>query len=67
MADAFDAITSDRPYRDARSHAVAVEEIMANRGTQFDPEVVAALLRVLAYEPPQEAAKEGEAAASATG
>ncbi len=67
VADAFDAITSDRPYRDARSHAVAVEEIMANRGTQFDPEVVAALLRVLAYEPPQEAAKEGESPASPTG
>ncbi len=58
VADAFDAITSDRPYRDARSHAVAVEEIRANSGTQFDPQVVAALLRVLGYEPPQEAASE---------
>jgi diguanylate cyclase (GGDEF)-like protein len=55
VADAFDAITSDRPYRDARSHAVAVEEIMANSGMQFDPAVVAALLRVLGYEPPREA------------
>jgi diguanylate cyclase (GGDEF)-like protein len=50
VADAFDAITSDRPYRDARSHIVAVEEIMANSGTQFDPRVVEALLRVLGYE-----------------
>ena len=50
VADAFDAITSDRPYRDARSHEVAVEEIVANSGTQFDPQVVAALLRVLGYE-----------------
>lgn len=50
VADALDAITSDRPYRDARSHAVAVEEIMANNGSQFDPQVVAALLRVLGYE-----------------
>ena len=56
VADAFDAITSERPYRDARSHAVAVEEITANSGTQFDPEVVAALLQVLGYESPQEAA-----------
>jgi diguanylate cyclase (GGDEF)-like protein len=50
VADAFDAITSDRPYRDARSYAVAVEEIMENRGTQFDPQVVEALLRVLGYD-----------------
>jgi len=63
VADAFDAITSDRPYRDARSHAVAVEEIMANRGTQFDPEVVAALLRVLGYEPPREAPPVADAVA----
>jgi putative nucleotidyltransferase with HDIG domain len=55
VADAFDAITSDRPYRDARSHIVAVEEIMANSGTQFDPGVVEALLRVLGYERPVEA------------
>jgi hypothetical protein len=50
VADAFDAITSDRPYRDARSHIVAVEEIMANSGSQFDPQVVESLLRVLGYE-----------------
>jgi diguanylate cyclase (GGDEF)-like protein len=50
VADAFDAITSDRPYRDARSHLVAVQEILANSGTQFDPEVVEALLRVLGYD-----------------
>jgi diguanylate cyclase (GGDEF)-like protein len=56
VADAFDAITSERPYRDARSHAVAVEEITANSGTQFDPEVVAALLRVLGYDPQPEPA-----------
>lgn len=64
VADAFDAITSDRPYRDARSHAVAVEEIMANSGTQFDPEVVAALLRLMGYEPPQEAPSGAGASAS---
>jgi len=63
VADAFDAITSDRPYRDARSHAVAVEEIMAKSGTQFDPEVVAALLRVLGYEPPREVAPVANAVA----
>ncbi len=64
VADAFDAITSDRPYRDARSHAVAVEEIMTNSGTQFDPEVVTALLRLLGYERPQEAPSGAGAAPS---
>ncbi len=64
VADAFDAITSDRPYRDARSHAVAVEEIIANSGTQFDPEVVAALLRLLGYERLREAPSGAGAAPS---
>jgi diguanylate cyclase (GGDEF)-like protein len=59
VADAFDAITSDRPYRDARSHIVAVEEIMANSGSQFDPQVVESLLRVLGYE--RSAAPDGAA------
>ena len=58
VADAFDAITSDRPYRDARSHMVALEEIAAQSGTQFDPEVVEALLRVLGCDRPGEAARE---------
>lgn len=49
VADAFDAITTDRPYRDARSEAVAVEEIVRNSGSQFDPEVVASLKRVVGY------------------
>jgi len=66
VADAFDAITSERPYRDARCHAVAVEEIMAARGAQFDPEVVSALLRVLGYEAPQEAASAAVAVAGAS-
>jgi len=63
VADAFDAITSDRPYRDARAHAVAVKEIMANSGSQFDPEVVAALLRVLGCQAPEGAAALADAAA----
>jgi HD-GYP domain-containing protein (c-di-GMP phosphodiesterase class II) len=40
VADAFDAITSDRVYRRGRSYAEAAVEIEANAGTQFDPEVV---------------------------
>jgi putative nucleotidyltransferase with HDIG domain len=43
VADAFDAITSDRPYRRSRSTAAALAEIEAGAGTQFCPSVVAAL------------------------
>ena len=44
VADAFSAMTSDRIYRKARSHADAIQEIEACSGKQFDPEVVEALL-----------------------
>jgi ribonuclease P protein subunit RPR2 len=44
VADALDAITSNRPYRAARSWPSAVEEIVRESGTQFDPDVVAAFL-----------------------
>src|SRR5208337_1267739 len=40
VADAFDAITSDRPYRAAQSISSARREIERNSGTQFDPTVV---------------------------
>jgi putative nucleotidyltransferase with HDIG domain len=41
VVDAYDAMTSDRPYRLARSHQEALEEIRHQAGTQFDPVVVA--------------------------
>jgi ribonuclease P protein subunit RPR2 len=40
VADAFDAMTSDRPYRDAMATERAAAEIERAAGTQFDPEVV---------------------------
>jgi ribonuclease P protein subunit RPR2 len=40
VADALDAMTSDRPYRTARSWDEAVAEILSERGRQFDPDVV---------------------------
>ena len=43
VADAYDAITTERSYRAAVSPAVAVAEIRAHAGIQFDPVVVAAL------------------------
>lgn len=44
VADAYDAMTSDRPYRKSISHEATVREIAANSGTQFDPHVVEAFL-----------------------
>jgi HD-GYP domain-containing protein (c-di-GMP phosphodiesterase class II) len=41
VVDAYDAMTSDRPYRLARSHQEALEEIRHQAGAQFDPVVVA--------------------------
>ena len=45
VADAFDAMTSDRPYRTKKSVNEAVEEIQDFSGTQFDPEVVFAFTK----------------------
>jgi response regulator RpfG family c-di-GMP phosphodiesterase len=50
VADAFDAITSDRPYRAAASYAQARKEITINAGSHFDPGVVNAFLRILESE-----------------
>jgi putative nucleotidyltransferase with HDIG domain len=46
VADTLDAVTSDRPYRKRRTFEFAREEIARCAGTQFDPEVVAAFLKV---------------------
>ena len=40
VADTFDAILSDRPYRKGRSLKIAVQELVQNKGTQFDPLIV---------------------------
>jgi putative nucleotidyltransferase with HDIG domain len=45
VADTFDALTSDRPYRTKNSKEDAVNEIVRCSGTQFDPAVVAAFLK----------------------
>ncbi len=47
VADAFDAMTSKRVYRDAMSVEKAVEELRRCSGTQFDPQIVEALVKVL--------------------
>ena len=48
VADTFHAITTTRPYRRAQTSDAAIKELRACAGTQFDPEVVDALVRVLA-------------------
>jgi HD-GYP domain-containing protein (c-di-GMP phosphodiesterase class II) len=48
VADTFDAMTSDRPYRRALSIEAAIAEIQRNSGTQFDPKVVDAFTRAVA-------------------
>jgi HD-GYP domain-containing protein (c-di-GMP phosphodiesterase class II) len=40
VAEAFDAITSDRPYQRARPKSEALHELKEHAGRQFDPEVV---------------------------
>jgi putative nucleotidyltransferase with HDIG domain len=47
VADAYDAMVSDRPYRARLTHAAAVAEVERCAGTQFDPSVAEAFLRLV--------------------
>jgi HD-GYP domain-containing protein (c-di-GMP phosphodiesterase class II) len=47
VADAYDAMISDRPYRSRLSHSAAVAEVERCAGTQFDPRVAEAFLRLV--------------------
>ncbi|MFH1077145.1 MAG: HD domain-containing phosphohydrolase, partial [Pseudomonadota bacterium] len=63
VSDAYDAITSPRPYREARSFKIALEEIVKNKGTQFDPQVVDAFCQYYEenkhkFEPVQESSSD---------
>ncbi|PKM65761.1 MAG: diguanylate cyclase [Firmicutes bacterium HGW-Firmicutes-2] len=50
IVDTFDAITSERPYRPARSIEMALEELKENAGTQFDPYLVMAFVKAIQQE-----------------
>jgi HD-GYP domain-containing protein (c-di-GMP phosphodiesterase class II) len=47
VADAYEAMTNDRPYRPAMTHELACRELLGNAGTQFDGRVVKAFLRAV--------------------
>jgi len=46
VADSFNAMTSDRPYRTALPREKAIQELVTHSGTQFDPDVVRAFLGI---------------------
>jgi putative nucleotidyltransferase with HDIG domain len=54
LADAFDAMTTDRPYREALSPEEAIDEILVFRGTQFSPELADAFAKMVREMPPME-------------
>lgn len=47
VADAYDAMTTDRPYRKALNKKEAIQRLQHGSGTQFDPKVVRAFLKIL--------------------
>jgi hypothetical protein len=60
VADAFEAMTADRPYRNALSIEQALWELQKFSGVQFDPEVVDAFLRTTWAEKPIDSGAPGE-------
>jgi putative nucleotidyltransferase with HDIG domain len=59
LADALDAMTTDRPYSSARSLEDATDEIVRNRGTQFAPAVVDAFVELVERTPELFASDQG--------
>ena len=49
VLDAYDAMINDRPYRRSRTTREAAEELILGKGTQFDPEVVDAVLEAIKF------------------
>jgi HD-GYP domain-containing protein (c-di-GMP phosphodiesterase class II) len=51
VADAYDAMTTDRPYRQAMPHEAAVEILKDGAGGQWDPTVVRVFLEMIQVDP----------------
>lgn len=49
VADAYDAMLSERPYRQAMSKLEAIKELLNSRGKQFDPEIVEKFVDMIAH------------------
>ena len=62
VADSYDAMTSARPYRKAKTHAEAIAEIRAMAGRQFDPKIAEVFVRVMevGWDEPAGAGLEGQ-------
>jgi len=60
VADSFDAITSNRPYRKAKTYSEAISELVKNCYTQFDPRIVEVFIDVLKTLNPELAQEEME-------
>jgi HD-GYP domain-containing protein (c-di-GMP phosphodiesterase class II) len=50
IAEAYQAMTSFRPYRRRLSHSEAIQELRLNKGTQFDPELVERFIEVISKQ-----------------
>lgn len=61
VADVFDALTSDRPYREAMSFGDAGEIISKDRGSHFDPEAVDVFMEILAAVVEDESTRDDQA------
>jgi HD-GYP domain-containing protein (c-di-GMP phosphodiesterase class II) len=60
VIDAWDAMRSDRPYRKALAREAAVAEMRRCAGTQFDPRIVEAFLRIESADAARDAASAGK-------
>lgn len=50
IADSYDAMVNDRPYREALTKKEAIQELIDNKGTQFDSELVDVFIKIIANE-----------------
>src|SRR4029077_9206078 len=60
VADTYDAITNDRPYRRAQSHEAALTEMRRVAGTQLDPNGVEAFCAIAGEAGPRVRSEEGD-------